>query len=184
MLNLFPIFVSETKNLNESKKIRILEKHLYEIEILNKNEINRRSRIKSKGDSIMACTSIISGVIIAMSIFIQKEAQINKEWLIVFASLTLLLAFSIAITIFYVYKINTKDNISVLGPSDLSSNKFNSIIDYLQHLIELNNKIFESNKDNINKKVSYMLSANLWILVTCSLFVIYTLLLLIWVCVR
>lgn len=165
-------------------RIKILEKHLEELEKLNEKERVRRETIRSKGNIIIGITSLVSGVIIAMSIFIQKEADITKPWLIVFASITFVLTVSILFVIFNVFKITHKDKVSLLGPSDLKSEDIKSYKSYIESLISENEKAFNANTKSINEKVDFMVKANIGVLVTSFIFVVYTLVLLIWVCIR
>ena len=172
------------KDLMDVEKIKILEKRLDELEKLNEKERIRRETIRSKGNIIIGITSLVSGVIIAMSIFIQKEADITKPWLIIFAIITVALTISIFLVILFIFKTTHKDKVSLLGPEDLRSSNGQSYKNYLESLIAENEKVFDANKTFINKKVDHLISANVCVLITSVIFVVYTVLLLIWVCVR
>ena len=167
--------------IDESK---ILEKRLSELEHLNENEKRRREMLLNKGNSIISVISIISGVVIALSIFIQKEADVTKDWLIVFAAITVAIGISILCAMLFVFKLTARENRMLLGPKDLIEQEDERYVDYLKTLIKKNELIFENNKDVINRKVDLMVNANRAVLVTGILFTIYTIILLIWVCVR
>lgn len=172
------------KNLMASDKIKILEKQLDELEKLNEKERIRRETLRSKGNIIIGITSLVSGVIIAMSIFIQKEADITKPWLIAFASITVALTFAIFMVILFIFKTTHRDKVSVLGPNDLKSSNSQSYKSYLEHLIVENEKAFNANTKFINKKVDHLVWANIWVLITSFIFFAYTVVLLIWVFIR
>ena len=169
---------------DNNENIQILERHLDELERLNESERKRKEIVLSTGNSIVAVISIISGVVIALSIFIQKEADVSKEWLIVFAAITVGIALPILSAIWFVFKLTSRDTKKVLGPEDLKWDGGLEYEGYLRSLITKNEQIFMFNKDQINRKVDFMIWANRSVLLTGILFVAYTILLLIWVCVK
>lgn len=168
----------------ENKEIRILEKHLAELERLNEDENRRRETIRNKGNSIISVISIISGVVIALSIFIQKEAKVSQGWLIVFASITVAIGLAILSSMWNVYRLTSPENKIVMDPRDLNKGCNTRYCEYLKDLIKKNEEIFMKNKNEINRKVDFMNYANKSVLLIGLLFTIYTILILIWVCVR